>query len=60
MWQAMYLGVVANPVPSKNFDGKIFLQRVSETQKYKQMLHGQNFSNDASTNARIKRGNWCD
>ena len=29
--QGMFLDVVANPVPSKDFDEKIFLQRVLET-----------------------------
>ena len=31
----MFLGVVAKPVESKNFDGKIFLDRVAEYGSYK-------------------------
>ena len=58
--QAMYLGVVANPISSQNFDGKIFLQRVSKTEQYKQKSHCQNFSDDAQCNAFIKSGAWYD
>ena len=54
----MYLGVVGNPIPSKEFDGKIFIQRVSETIKYKQMTHNQNFSDEAGINGLIRRGAW--
>ena len=54
----MYLSVVGNPIPSRTFDDKIFIQRVSETIKYKQMDHNQNFSDKGSINGLIKRGAW--
>ena len=54
----MILGVVANPIPSKGFDGKIFIDRVSETEAYTQMTHNQNFTDDASANGLIKNGDW--
>ena len=44
----MFLGVVSNPIPSKNFDGKISLTRVSKTEVYKQRTHNQNFSEHAA------------
>ena len=56
----MYLGVVANAVPSKGFDGKIFLKRVSKEVQYQQMNHCQNFSDNATINGLIKNGEWKD
>lgn len=56
----MYMGVVANPIPEKEFDGKIFLKRVSKFVKYKQMSHNQNFTHDASANGLLKDGDWLD
>ena len=44
----MYLGVVVNSIPSKGFDGKIFLKRVSKEVEYKRMKHCQNFSDSAT------------
>ena len=54
----MYLGVVANAIPSKNIDVKIFIKPVSETKKYQQMGHNQNFSDGSSVNGLIKNGQW--
>ena len=54
----MFLGVVANVIPSKNFDGKIYLQRVSEEKAYEKMTYNQNFSDDASANGLLKSGQW--
>ena len=54
------MGVVANPIPSKNFDGKIFLERVSKTEEYKKMTHNQNFTDDASANGLLKDGDWIE
>ena len=56
----MFLGVVANAFPSKNFDGKIFLQRVSKEKAYAQTTCNQNFSNDASANGLLKNSKWKD
>ena len=56
----MFLGVVANAIPSKNFDGKIFLQRVSKEKAYAQTTCNQNFSNDASANGLLKNSKWKD
>ena len=56
--QSMYLGVVAKPIPSKEFDGKIHLTRVSETTEYKQRTHNKNFHDHATTNAMIRNGKW--
>ena len=58
----MYLGVVVNPVPKEvhggeeDFDGKIFLDRVSTKVGYKQTTHNQNFTDIASDNGEIKCG----
>ena len=54
----MYLGVVANPIPSRDFNGKIFLDRVSRTERYKNATCNQNFTDIASVNADIKAGKW--
>lgn len=56
----MYLGVVANPVRDKNFNGKIYLKRVSKTVKYKQGAHNQNFTDEAGANGLLKRNAWRD
>ena len=54
----MYLGVVANAVPEKDFDGKIFLKRVSRTVEYKQMSHNQYFTDCATSNGLLKQADW--
>ena len=56
----MYLGVVAkaDDTQNRNFNGKIFLKRVSEEVEYKRMTHNQNFSDDADINGQIKNGAW--
>ena len=52
------MGVVANPVPERDFDGKIFLRRISKEEKYKKKSHHQNFTDDASLNGQLKDGEW--
>ena len=52
----MFMGVVANPVPERDFDGKIFLRRISKEEKYKKKSHHQNFTDDASLNGLLKDG----
>ena len=44
----------------KNFDGKIFLQRVSKEKDLAQTTCNQNFSDDASANGLLKHGKWKD
>ena len=56
----MFLGVVANPIPERDFDGKIFLKRVARMETYKQATCNQNFTDDASANGLIKDGEWYD
>ena len=56
----MFLRVVANVIPSRNFDGKIFLQRVSKEKVYAQTTCNQNSSDDASANGLLKNGEWKD
>ena len=54
----MYLGVIANAIPEKDFDGKILLKRVSRTVRCKQMSHNQHFTDCATSNGLLKRANW--
>ena len=56
----MYLGVVAKAIESRDFDGKIFLQRVSEEKAYAKTTYNQNFSDHASVNGLLKAGEWKD
>mmetsp|Transcript_2218 Transcript_2218/g.4869 ORF Transcript_2218/g.4869 Transcript_2218/m.4869 type:complete len:140 (-) Transcript_2218:4-423(-) len=55
----MFLGAVAKPIPERNFDGKIYLERISKTETYKKMTTNQNFSHHAPTNELLKKGDWC-
>ena len=54
--KAMFMGVVANPIPDKDFDGKIFLRRISKTVQYQKLSHNQNFADDAGVNGLLKNG----
>ena len=54
----MKLGVVANPEPSKDFNGKIFLKRVAKEEPYKRQTHNERFTDDSSINWSIKDGQW--
>jgi hypothetical protein len=56
--KVMFLGVVANPIPDRNFDGKIFLKRISEVRTYQRVSCNQNFTDCATTNAWLKNGGW--
>ena len=64
--KVMYLGVVGLPVPkevfggNKDFDGKIFLDRVSKVKGYKKATYNQNFTDVASNNGKIKCGKLVD
>ena len=52
------MGVVGRPVPHRQFDGKIFLERVSKTKYITMCTAHSNFSDDALINAQIKNGEW--
>ena len=54
--QVMFLGVVANPIPEKKFNGKIFVERIAREQAYKKRDHNQNFTDDATANGLLKDG----
>jgi len=54
----MFLGVVANSIPSKNFDGKIYLHHVSEEKAYAKTTYNQNFCDDASVSGLLKNARW--
>ena len=48
------MGVVGRPRPDKNFDGRIFLERISKTCTIKKRTTNQRFSNDDLINSEIK------
>ena len=52
------MGVVGRPIPHRNFDGKIFLERVSERIPVSKITSHQNFSDDVIINQGIKNGEW--
>lgn len=54
----MVMGVIGKPFPEHDFNGKIFLKRVSETCQYKRMTCNQNFTDCATMNGMLKRGEW--
>ena len=56
--KAMFMGVVGRPIPHRNFDGKIFLERVSERIPVSKITSHQNFSDDVIINQGIKNGEW--
>ena len=56
--KSMFMGVVGRPVPHRQFDGKIFMERVSETKFITKCTAHTNFSDDALINSEIKNGKW--
>ena len=54
------MGVVGRPVPHRNFDGRIFLERVSKRKYIQTCTFHTNFSDDALINGEIKKGKWRD
>ena len=56
--KSMFMGVVGRPVAHRQFDGKIFLERVSKTKYITMCTAHTNFSDDALVNAEIKNGEW--
>ena len=53
-----FMGVVANPIPSRNFSGKIHLERISKQKTTTAMSHNQRFSDDIHVNGLIKKSEW--
>ena len=56
----MFLAVVANPIPARNFNGKVCNIRVSRTERYKKLTCNQNFTDMAGTNADLRAGKWIE
>ena len=54
----MYLGVITKPNPEHDFDGKIFLQRVSRSMEYKKVTHNQWFTDDGTLDSDLRNGDW--
>ena len=57
---AMIMGVVCRPIESKNFDGRIHLERVSKTIEVRKLTGHQKFWDDVRVNQQIKEGSWKD
>ena len=58
--KAMFMGVVGRPIKTKNFDGRIHLERVSKTVVVSRLTSHQNFCEDVQINEQVKRGGWRD
>ena len=58
--KVMFLGVVAKPIESRNFDGKIFIERVAKYEAYKKSVTSEQFSDDGAVNACLRGGEWKD
>ena len=56
--KSMFMGVVGRPIPETQFDGRINLERVSETKVVKSLTAYQNFTDDVILNLQIKNGGW--
>ena len=56
--KTMFMAVVARPMKHRNFDGKIFLERVLKTRFLEKATAHQNFTDDAIANEMLKNGEW--
>ena len=54
----MFLGVVAQPIPHRNFDGYILLDQVSTQEEGRKLTSTRNFFDDFHANTTIKNGDW--
>lgn len=54
----MLMGVVTKPIESEDFDGKIFLERVTRHESYKKTATCERFTNDGTLNACLCNGEW--
>ena len=52
------MAVVGRPRKEYNFDGKIWLQRVSEEVTLQRRTTNQNFTDNVSINTYLKQGGW--
>ena len=58
--KVMYLGVVANPQEERNFDGRVYLKRVSNQVTATRRSTNQRFSDDVDVNTAIMNGEWTE
>ena len=58
--KSMFLGVVTRPIPHRNFDGRILLERVSKQTTVSKLTTHTNFSDHILINSAIKKGEWKD
>ena len=54
----MFMGIVGRPIPHRDFNGKIFMERVPRTRLVTTATAHTNFSDDALVNDAIKKGDW--
>ena len=54
----VYIDVVAKPIESRNFDGKIFIERVTNYEAYKKSVTCERFTDDGLLNALLRAGDW--
>jgi hypothetical protein len=58
--KVMFLGVVANPQPEKNFDGRVLLECVSRQKIVGRATRNKRFTEDVLANEAISTGQWHD
>ena len=58
--KTMLLAVVGRPLPHRNFNGKIYMERVSKEKFVATKTAQSNFLFDAVINSEIKNGAWKD
>ena len=56
--KTMFMAVVGRPIPHRNFDGKIHIERVSKSRILTSATAHTNFTHDAISNGAIKQGDW--
>ena len=56
--KCMFMGVITRPLPRRNFDGKILLERVSEQVEVTRQTAHTNFTDDVLMNTSLKNGKW--
>jgi hypothetical protein len=56
--KVMFMGVVAPPNEENEFDGKIFLKRISRKEVVKKITYCKNFHEDYYINKQLKKGEW--
>ena len=56
--KTMFMAVVARPIPHRNFDGKVHIERVSKTRILSTATSHSNFTDDALNNDALKKGMW--